>query len=54
MEDTVPTLRIVTTSAVFLTLAAGSASAQLPGTRFATFEQAAEIHRDVDLRRVES
>jgi 1-phosphofructokinase family hexose kinase len=34
-------------------VAAGSASAQLPGTRFATLEQAAEIHGDVDLRRVE-
>jgi hypothetical protein len=32
MEDTVPTLRIVTTSAVFLTLAAGSASAQTATT----------------------
>jgi 1-phosphofructokinase family hexose kinase len=34
-------------------VAAGSASAQLPGTRFATFDQTAEIHGDVDLRRVE-
>jgi 1-phosphofructokinase family hexose kinase len=34
-------------------VAAGSASAQLPGTRFATLEQAAEIHGDIDLRRVE-
>ena len=34
-------------------VAAGSASAKLPGTRFATLEQTAEIHGDVDLRRVE-
>jgi len=34
-------------------VAAGTASAQLPGTQFATFDQTAEIHRDVDLRRVE-
>jgi 1-phosphofructokinase family hexose kinase len=34
-------------------VAAGSASAQLPGTRFATLEQTAEIHGDIDLRRVE-
>jgi hypothetical protein len=32
MEDTVPTFRIVTTTAVFLTLAAGSASAQTATT----------------------
>ena len=34
-------------------VATGTASAQLPGTQFATLEQAAEIHGDVDLRRVE-
>jgi 1-phosphofructokinase family hexose kinase len=34
-------------------VAAGSASAQLPGTKFATLEQATEIHSDIDLRRVE-
>ena len=34
-------------------VAAGSASAQLPGNQFATFEQTAEIHGDVELRRVE-
>ena len=34
-------------------VAAGSASAQLPGTRFATLREAARIHGDVDLRRVE-
>lgn len=34
-------------------VASGSASAQLPGTQFATFEQTAEIHADVELRRIE-
>lgn len=34
-------------------VAAGTASAQLPGTQFATFDQTAEIHREVDVRRVE-
>jgi 1-phosphofructokinase family hexose kinase len=34
-------------------VAAGSASAQLPGTRFASFDETARIHGDVDLRRVE-
>jgi 1-phosphofructokinase family hexose kinase len=34
-------------------VATGSASAQLPGTQFATLDQAAQLHGDVDLRRVE-
>ena len=34
-------------------VAAGSASAKLPGTEVATFEQTAEVHGDVDLRRIE-
>lgn len=34
-------------------VATGSASAQLPGMQFATLDQAAELHGDVDLRRVE-
>jgi 1-phosphofructokinase family hexose kinase len=34
-------------------VATGTASAQLPGTQFATLEQAAEVHGDVDLRRVD-
>jgi 1-phosphofructokinase family hexose kinase len=35
-------------------VAAGSASAQLPGTRFATLEETGVIHSDIDLRRVEA
>lgn len=35
-------------------VAAGSASAKLPGLNFATLEQAREIYHEVDLRRVES
>jgi 1-phosphofructokinase family hexose kinase len=34
-------------------VAAGTASAKLPGMTFATLAQAREIHQDVDLRRVE-
>jgi 1-phosphofructokinase family hexose kinase len=34
-------------------VAAGSASAKLPGMTFATLEQVREVHADVDLRRVE-
>jgi 1-phosphofructokinase family hexose kinase len=34
-------------------VATGSASAQLPGTQFATLHQATELHGDVDLRRIE-
>ena len=34
-------------------VAAGSASAKLPGTKFATLEQTREVHADVDLRRVD-
>jgi 1-phosphofructokinase family hexose kinase len=34
-------------------VAAGSASAKLPGTKFATLDQTREVHEDVDLRRVE-
>ena len=34
-------------------VAAGSASAQLPGTRFATLDESGLVHTDVDLRRVE-
>jgi hypothetical protein len=34
-------------------VAAGSASAKLPGVNFATLEQTREVHEDVDLRRVE-
>lgn len=34
-------------------VASGSASAQLPGTQFATFEQTTKIHGDVELRRIE-
>ena len=34
-------------------VAAGSASAQLPGTRFASLEESGHIHSDVELRRVE-
>src|SRR5579871_6472642 len=35
-------------------VAAGSASAQLPGTRFASRDETSAIHSDVDLRRVEA
>lgn len=35
-------------------VAAGSASAKLPGLNFATLEQAREVYHEVDLRRVES
>jgi 1-phosphofructokinase family hexose kinase len=35
-------------------VAAGSASAQLPGTRFATLDETGIVHSDVDLRRVEA
>lgn len=35
-------------------VAAGSASAKLPGLNFATIEQAREVYHEVDLRRVES
>ncbi len=34
-------------------VAAGSASAKLPGLNFATLEQTREVHQEVDLRRVE-
>jgi 1-phosphofructokinase family hexose kinase len=34
-------------------VAAGSASARLPGVNFATLEQTREVYEDVDLRRVE-
>ncbi len=34
-------------------VAAGSASAKLPGLNFATLEQTREVHEDVDLRRVD-
>lgn len=34
-------------------VAAGSASAQLPGTQFATLEETGKVHGDVDVRRVE-
>ncbi len=34
-------------------VAAGTASAKLPGMKFATLEQTTAIHEDVDLRRVE-
>jgi fructose-1-phosphate kinase PfkB-like protein len=34
-------------------VAAGSASAELPGINFATLEQTREVYGDVDLRRVE-
>ena len=35
-------------------VAAGTASAKLPGMQFATLEQARAVHDDVDLRRVEA
>jgi fructose-1-phosphate kinase PfkB-like protein len=34
-------------------VAAGSASAKLPGTKFATLEQTREVYDDVDLRRID-
>ena len=35
-------------------VAAGSASAKLPGVNFATVEQTREIREDVELRRIET
>jgi 1-phosphofructokinase family hexose kinase len=35
-------------------VAAGSASAELPGTRFASLDQTRAIHSDIDLRQVEA
>jgi hypothetical protein len=34
-------------------VAAGTASAKLPGMKFASLEQAREVHDEVDVRRVE-
>jgi 1-phosphofructokinase family hexose kinase len=41
-------------NAVCWGVAAGTASAKLPGMSFATLEQAREVHQDVELRRVEA
>ena len=35
-------------------VAAGTASAQLPGIQFATLEQASAVRKDIDLRKVEA
>jgi fructose-1-phosphate kinase PfkB-like protein len=35
-------------------VAAGTASAKLPGIQFATLEQASAVRKDIDLRRVEA
>jgi hypothetical protein len=34
-------------------VAAGTASAKLPGLNFATLDQAREVHAEVDVRRIE-